>query len=58
MKYTIRLSDNTVGTISSETPMEDHIGTPINVELSGENGNPIRKTGTLEEVLEAKEDWE
>jgi hypothetical protein len=48
MEYTVRLEDNTVGTIS--TPAI--IGETVNVHLYDENGNEIEKEGRLVEILE------
>ncbi len=54
--YTVRLSDDTVGTITSETidyqPIQGFIGEVMTVHLRDENGNPIEVTGELVEVLQ------
>jgi hypothetical protein len=56
MRYTVRLSDDTVGTIDSDTldgqSAEDFIGEIVNVHLHDENGNSIEVEGRLVEVLE------
>ena len=56
MKYTVRLADNTIGTIDDNTIGGQHanafIGEIINVHLHDENGNAIEKEGKLVEVLE------
>jgi hypothetical protein len=56
MKYSVRLIDNTVGTIDSDTinglSAEDFIGKIVEVYLNDENGNPIEVRGKLAEVLE------
>lgn len=61
MKYTVLLDDGTVGTITSDElagrPVEDMIGEVVTVHLQDENGNPITRSGRLEEVLDEK-DWE
>lgn len=54
--YTVRLADDTVGTICDSTldgqSIEAFIGEVVNVHLSDENGNPIQVRGELVEVLE------
>lgn len=54
--YTVRLEDNTVGTINSDTIDGQHaeafLGEVVNVHLHDENGNPIEVRGRLAEVLE------
>jgi hypothetical protein len=59
MKYTVRLSDDTVGTIDSNTldgqSAENFIGEIVNVHLFDENGNAIEVEGKIEEVLEENE---
>ena len=56
MKYTVRLDDNTIGTINDNTIDGQHadafIGEIVNVHLHDENGNAIEKEGKLVEVLE------
>lgn len=55
MKITVRLKDNTIGTVDkhifNEQFLEDFIGQKIKVNLHDENGNPIEKCGILAEVL-------
>lgn len=55
--YTVRLDDNTVGTINDDTIDGQHadafIGEVVNVHLHDENGNPIEIEGVLAEVLES-----
>ena len=57
-KYTVRLADNTVGTIDSDTlngqSAEAFIGEIVNVHLRDENGEHIEVEGTLEEVLDSE----
>jgi hypothetical protein len=57
MKYTVRLSNETIGTINSDTlngqSAHDFIGKKVNVRLHDENGNPIEQEGILIEVLES-----
>jgi DNA/RNA endonuclease YhcR with UshA esterase domain len=48
---TVRLSDNTVGTIELETVT---IGDTVTVSLRDENGMPMTATGELVEVLEGE----
>jgi len=49
MKYTIRLHDNTVGSMDSSTvPV---IGNTVTVALHDENGMPINVTGIVAEIL-------
>jgi hypothetical protein len=56
MKYTVRLNDNTIGTIDDNTIDGQHadafIGELVNVHLHDENGNEIEKEGRLVEILE------
>jgi hypothetical protein len=56
MKFTVRLQDNTIGTIDSDTlnggNANDFIGELVNVHLHDENGIAIEKTGIMIEVLE------
>jgi hypothetical protein len=62
MKYTVRLSDDTVGTISSDTlagqSAECFIGEIVRIKHHDENGNPLESEGKLVEVLESSEDWQ
>ena len=55
MKYTVRLTDDTVGTIDTDTlngqSAEDFIGEIVTIHLHDENGNPREISGVLEEVL-------
>lgn len=57
--YTVRLADNTVGTINSDTlngqNASEFIGEIVNVKLQDENGMPIEVRGELVEVLESIE---
>ncbi len=57
MIYTVKLADNTIGTINSDTldgqSAEDFIGETVNVHLHDENGNSIEIEGELVEVLES-----
>lgn len=50
MKYTVLLSDQTVGQLYSD--IEPEIGTRVTVELRDENGNPVKVAGTVEDILE------
>ena len=62
MRYNVRLSNGTTGTINGETlngqHASDFIGELVHVESYDENGNPIRLTGVLADILEEKQDWE
>ena len=62
MKYTVRLSDGTVGTIDSDTldgqSAEAFLGERTKVHLFDENGNASERDGVLVEVLDESEDWE
>ena len=53
--YTVRLANDTIGTISSDTIDGQHagnfIGEVITVHLHDENGNSIEVSGELVEVL-------
>jgi hypothetical protein len=55
MKYTVRLDNDTVGTIDSDTlngqSAENFIGETVTVHLYDENGNAIERDGKLVEVL-------
>lgn len=57
--YTVRLEDNTVGTINSDTidgqTADDFMGGIVNVHLHDENGNPIEIEGKLVEILDESE---
>jgi len=53
MTYTIRLQDDTVGTISAAT--EPLIGSTVTVNLQDENGNSIEVEGVVADILEAKD---
>lgn len=56
MKYTVMLKDGTIGTITfKEEHANDFIGKVISVNLTDENGNPIKVQGELVEVLEESE---
>lgn len=54
-KFTVRLEDNTVGTICDDTLDGQHaeafMGEIVNIHLHDENGNPIEVQGKLVEVL-------
>ena len=50
--YTVRLENNTIGTLSTLDPLEDYIGIRVTVSLHDENGNDIEQTGILDEVLD------
>ena len=56
MKYTVRLKDNTTGTIDDDTLEGQHpdnfIGERVNIHLHDENGNPIEVDGIMEKTLE------
>ena len=49
-KITVRLDCGTVGTFNSDYPVEE--GCVVTVGLHDENGNPLRVTGTVVEILE------
>ena len=54
--YSVRLKNNTVGTIDDSTidfqDINDFIGETITVQLHDENGHSIEVTGILDEILE------
>lgn len=54
--YTVRLSDDTIGTIDSDTlngqSANVFIGEIVTIHLHDENGTQIEAEGTLVEVLE------
>jgi hypothetical protein len=52
MKYTVLLTDKTVGKIETDKDLNDYIGKNVNVLLHDENGNEIIKAGQLEEILD------
>ena len=56
MIYTVRLADETVGTINEDTIDGQHpnafMGEIINIHLHDENGQEIERQGRLVEVLE------
>ena len=53
MKFTVRLENDTVGTIESTEELK--IGKIISVALHDENGNEISAKGKLAEILEKSE---
>jgi hypothetical protein len=59
MKYTVRLKNDIVGTIDSDTlggqSANDFIGEVVMVKLYDENGNIIEVDGELVEILEESE---
>jgi len=54
--YTVRLADDSIGTINNNTfdgqPAENFIGEIVNIHLQDENGNPLEVEGRLVEILE------
>ena len=58
-RYTVRLSNNTIGSVFSGTiddqPIENFVGETLNVHLRDENGNPIEISGKMVEVLDTEE---
>ena len=56
--YIVRLTNDTVGTICSDTlnglDPDLFIGERVTVRLQDENGNPIQVEGTLADVLEER----
>ena len=56
MKYTVRLEDETIGTVDSSTIDGQHadafIGEIMTIQLHDENGNNIEVEGVMVEVLE------
>jgi hypothetical protein len=58
-RYTVRLADDTVGSVFSDTiddqPIESFIGETLNVHLRDENGNPIETSGKVVEILDTEE---
>lgn len=58
-RYTVRLGDDTIGTIDSDTidgqSAEAFMGETVSVHLHDENGNNIEAQGRLVEVLEEQE---
>lgn len=61
MIHIVRLADNTIGTINSDTiqgqKIENFIGERMNIHLHDENGFRIEVYGILVEVMESIEDW-
>lgn len=59
--FTVRLIDDTVGTINDNTldgqSAECFIGELVNVHLNDENGNPIEVEGILVEILEESKEY-
>ena len=55
-KYTVLLSDGTVGWVVSANP--PIVGRELTVTLVDENGNHIPITGTVEDILEEKAPWQ
>ena len=59
MRYTVRLSNDTIGTIDSDTLNEQHVnnfmGEIVTVQLHDENGNNVSVIGKLVDVLEESE---
>lgn len=53
MRYTVLLSDHTVGVAANPSVKEGDI---ITISLQDENGNKITKTGKVIEILESKDD--
>ena len=51
MKYTVRLADDTVGTIASQS-FESLMGKEVEVKMQDENGMPLKVEGILVEILE------
>lgn len=60
MKYTVLLSDGTVGTICmnnlNEQLASDFIGKVVRVQLYDESGHHIEREGTLVEFLDVSSD--
>ena len=58
-KFTVRLANDTIGTICDDTldgqHASDFIGEIMNVHLHDENGNQIEVEGELVEVLEEED---
>ena len=56
MEYTVRLENDTIGTVDDDTLDGQHpdnfIGERVNIHLHDENGNPIEIDGILAETLE------
>lgn len=54
-QHTVRLDDDTIGTINDDTldgqNINAFIGDIVNIHLHDENGNPIEVEGKLIEVL-------
>ena len=59
--YTVRLEDETIGTISSDTIEGQHaselVGEIVKVHLHDENGNPVEREGRMVEVLQERDPW-
>lgn len=57
-RYTVRLSDDTIGSVFSDTiddqPIEQFIGDTLNVHHRDENGNPIETSGTVVEIMDTE----
>ena len=54
--YTVRLSDGTVGQVTSANP--PRVGYEMTITLIDENGNHIPITGIVEEILGTKAPWQ
>ena len=54
MRYTVRLADDTVGTMESQS-IESLMGKEVEVKLQDENGMPLEVEGILAEILEESE---
>ena len=56
MEHTVRLEDDTIGTVDTDSLDGQHpsnfVGEVVNVHLHDENGNPIEVSGKLAEVLD------
>jgi len=55
MKYTVLLTDNTIGEIVSDSNKAPETGEIASVTLHDENGNPVESSGTVEDILLEKE---
>ena len=48
IRYTVAIEDGTTGEVIDGAPM---VGETVTVRLNDENGNPITRTGTVNEIL-------
>lgn len=56
--YIVQLDDDTVGTLSSDMTEDALVGLSVTIDLHDENGQAIKASGKIVEVLESKKPWE